>query len=64
MPSGGSAAVNVDELGGAERVFCTRGLASDQSVYILDQVPDEHMSVYRLGLVTKFCSMPECITTP
>lgn len=31
--------------GGAERVSCTQGLASNQSVYILDKVPDEDMSV-------------------
>lgn len=36
--------LNVDELGGAERVSCT--LAPNQSVYILGTVPDEDMSLY------------------
>lgn len=40
--------LNVDELGGAERVSCT--LASNQSVYILGEVPDEDMYLYRLAL--------------
>lgn len=62
VPSGGPAAVIVDELGGAERVSCTQGLASNQSVYILDKVPDEDTSVYWWGLVTKFCSTAVCIS--
>lgn len=46
VPSGGPAAVNVDELGGAERESSTQSLASIHSVYILGNVPDEDMSVY------------------
>lgn len=61
MPSGGPAAVHVDERGGAERVSCTRGLASNQSVYILDKVPDGHIYVCVL-MRPKFCSTAECIS--
>lgn len=46
VPSGGPAAANVEELGGAERISCTQSLALVHSVYNVGDVPDEDMSVY------------------
>lgn len=49
-PSGGAAAVDAAELGGAEMYVAVRWI---QSVYILDLAPDENMSVCWWGRVTE-----------